>query len=151
MENKKIPAHEPLSSQDHLRHASNKYLILEDRKWDLHSRTNIVSEDEGVHVTSSRSGTQGTTTSGTSIFDHTYGSLTSSMPLVQRGSGRRDPPETPTPPPPLLQVLVVNYFGSASLQALAKMVKHQEQEMERDSRGREDEYVQHYIGEGAAT
>ena len=37
-----------------------------------------------------------------------------STPSIQRGSGRRDPPDTPTPPS-LLQVLVAKNFGSASL------------------------------------
>jgi hypothetical protein len=77
-------------------------LTLEDRKRDLNSRTNIVDEDEAVHATISRSGTQGATSGDTSVLSHTYSSSMSSMPLVQRGSGRRDLPETP--PPSLLQV-----------------------------------------------
>jgi hypothetical protein len=52
---------------------------------------------EDVHVMISRSGTQGATTGGSSVLGHTYGSSTSSTPSVQRGSGRKDLPNTPTP------------------------------------------------------
>jgi hypothetical protein len=70
--------------------------------------------DVVVHLTISRSCTRRHIRRRLHTRSHVRFAEVSSTPSVQRGSGRRDPPDTPTPPP-LLQVLVAYNFGSASL------------------------------------
>jgi hypothetical protein len=89
--------HEHKTSQDHLRDVSNNELTLQDRKRDLRSCTNIVGE---VKVYTRRSQDRVLKVPQPVRLrarSHVRFVDVSSTPSVQRGSRRRDPPETSTP------------------------------------------------------
>jgi hypothetical protein len=105
MENKKFPTHEHKLAKKTLRDGSNGELTLEDRKRRLCSRTNVVDGDlmkthvvdVVVHLTIRRSCTRRHNRRHLRTRSHVRLVVISSTPSVQRGSGRRDPPDTPTP------------------------------------------------------
>jgi hypothetical protein len=104
IENKKFPTHEHKLAKKTLRDGSNGELTLEDRKRGLRSRTNVADGDLTkthivdvvVHLTISRSCTRRHNRRHLRTQSHVRLVVVSSMPTVQRDSGTRDPPDTPT-------------------------------------------------------
>ena len=104
MENKKIPTHEQQLAKIFYEMVATKNSPSKTGSGILHSRTNVADEDSMktyvvdvvVHLTISRSCTRHHNRRRLRTRSHVRFADVSSTPSVQRGSGRRDPPDTPT-------------------------------------------------------